>query len=50
MGKPEGKRLLGRFGQIWDDNNIDPEETGRNRMEWDGVEWIGLRTGVNHYL
>jgi hypothetical protein len=38
MGKPEGKRLLGRPRRKWVDNiKMDLREIG-----WDGVDWIGL--------
>jgi hypothetical protein len=38
VGKPEGKRLLGRFGSRWDDNiKVNLREIG-----WCGTDWIGL--------
>jgi hypothetical protein len=38
VGKPEGKRPLGRPRWRWVDNiKMDLGEIG-----WDGVEWIGL--------
>jgi hypothetical protein len=38
VGKPEGKRPLGRPRHRWVDNiKIDLREIG-----WDGVDWIGL--------
>jgi hypothetical protein len=38
VGKPEGKRPLGRPRHRWIDNiKIDLVEVG-----WDGVDWIGL--------
>jgi hypothetical protein len=38
VGKPEGKRSLGRPRRRWVDNiRMDLREIG-----WDGVEWIGL--------
>jgi hypothetical protein len=38
VGKPEGKRPLGRPRRGWADNiKIDPLEIG-----WGGVDWIGL--------
>jgi hypothetical protein len=38
VGKPEGKRLLGRHGCSWEDNiKIDLREIG-----WSGVDWIDL--------
>jgi hypothetical protein len=36
VGKPEGKRPLGRPRRRWVDNiKMDPREIG-----WDGVDWI----------
>jgi hypothetical protein len=38
VGKPEGKRLLGRSKRRWVDNiRTDILEIG-----WGGVDWIGL--------
>jgi hypothetical protein len=38
VGKPEGKRPLGRPRRWWVDNiRMDLLEIG-----WDGVDWIGL--------
>jgi hypothetical protein len=38
VGKPEGKRPLGRPRRSWVDNiKMDLRET-----EWDGMVWIGL--------
>jgi hypothetical protein len=38
VGKPEGKRLLGRTRRRWVDNiKIDFREMG-----WDGMNWIDL--------
>jgi hypothetical protein len=38
VGKPEGKRPLGRLGRRWDDNIvIDLRE-----VEWGGMEWVRL--------
>jgi hypothetical protein len=38
MGKPEGKRPLGRPGSRWEDNiEVDLKEVG-----WGGMEWIDL--------
>jgi hypothetical protein len=38
VGKPEGKRSLGRSRRRWVDNiNMDLREIG-----WDGVDWIVL--------
>jgi hypothetical protein len=41
VGKPEGKRPLGRPRRRWVDNiKMDLGEVG-----WDGVDWIGLAQG-----
>jgi hypothetical protein len=38
VGKPEGKRPLGRPRRIWGDNiKMDLRETG-----WDGMDWIDM--------
>jgi hypothetical protein len=38
VGKPEGKRLLGRRRRRWMDNiKIDLREIG-----WDGMDWIDM--------
>jgi hypothetical protein len=38
VGKPEGKRPLGRSKRRWVDNiKMDLREIG-----WDGMDWIGL--------
>jgi hypothetical protein len=38
MGKPEGKRQLGRSRRRWMDSiKIDLRERG-----WDGIDWIDL--------
>jgi hypothetical protein len=38
MGKPEGKRQLGRLRRSWADNvKMDLRET-----VWDGMDWISL--------
>ena len=35
VGKPEGKRLLGRPRRRWDDNNkMDLQEVGCGGMDW----------------
>jgi hypothetical protein len=38
MGKPEGKRLLGRPRRIW----VDNIKTDLREIEWDGMDWIDL--------
>jgi hypothetical protein len=48
MGKPEGKRPLGRPRCKWEDNNkMDLQEVGLGRMDWivlavDRDRWWGL--------
>jgi hypothetical protein len=43
MGKPEGKRPLGRPRRRWVDNiRMDLGEVG-----WDDVDWIGLAKDRN---
>jgi hypothetical protein len=43
VGKPEGKRPLGRSRRTWVDNiRTDLEETG-----WGDVDWIGLAQDRN---
>jgi hypothetical protein len=38
VGKPEGKRPLGRPRRRWEDNiNMDLREVG-----WGGIDWINL--------
>jgi hypothetical protein len=38
VGKPEGKRPLGRPRRRWVDNiNVDLRE-----IKWDGVDWVNL--------
>jgi hypothetical protein len=46
LGKPEGKRLMGRPRRRWEYNIKGPS---RNRMwRWTGVNWLGIETGVGH--
>jgi hypothetical protein len=48
VGKPEGKRPLGRPRRRWVDNNkMDLREIGRDGMDWielaqDRGQWTGL--------
>jgi hypothetical protein len=38
VGKPEGKRVLGRLWHRWEDNiRIELQEMG-----WGGMDWIGV--------
>jgi hypothetical protein len=49
VGKPEGKRPLGKLRHTWKDNiKMDHRQVG-----WCGVDWIGLvwlRIGTNEVL
>jgi hypothetical protein len=46
MGKPEGKRPLGRPRRRWVDNiRMDLEEVG-----WGDVDWIGLAQDRNRWI
>jgi hypothetical protein len=38
VGKPEGKRPLGRPGRRWEDNI----KMGLREIGWGGMEWIDL--------
>jgi hypothetical protein len=53
MGKPEGKRLLGKPRQRW----VYNKEMVLGEISWGGVDWIGLaqdrdkwRTVVNSVM
>jgi len=52
MGKPEGKRLLGRPRRRWVDNiRTDPQEMGCSYMDWIGLaqdrdRWKTLMSAV----
>jgi hypothetical protein len=38
VGKPEGKRPLGRLRRRWEDNiTMDPQEVGCGVMDWIGL-------------
>ena len=44
VGKPEGKRPLGRPRRRWEDNiKVDLEEVGRG--VWSGSSWLRIGTG-----
>ena len=49
VGKPEGKRPLGRPRHRWDDNiKMDPQEMGCGCM--DRIDsWLRIGTGGGHY-
>jgi hypothetical protein len=44
VGKPEGRRPLGRPKHRWLDNRMDLVEVG-----WDDVDWIGLAQGRDRW-
>jgi hypothetical protein len=45
VGKPEGKRPLGRLRRRWVDNvKIDLRE-----IEWDGIDWIDLARDMDQW-
>jgi hypothetical protein len=47
MGKPEGKRLLGRPRHRWEDNTkMDLQEVGGGGMDWIGLAPDGDRWRV----
>jgi hypothetical protein len=46
VGKPEGKRPLGRPRRRWVDNvKMDLRE-----IEWDGMDWIDLAQDRDHWM
>jgi hypothetical protein len=56
MGKPEGKRPMGRQRRRWVDNiKIDLTETGRDGMDWmdlvqDSDYWRALVNKIMNFL
>jgi len=47
VGKPEGKRLLGRPKLTWEDNiKIDLQEVGIGT--WTGSSWLRIGTSGGH--
>jgi hypothetical protein len=51
MGKPEGKRPLGRPRRRWEDIKMDLQEVGCGGMDWidlaqDGDRWRALVNAV----
>ena len=55
VGKPEGKRPLGRPRRIWEDNiKMDLQEVGRGRGDWmelaqDRDEWRAFVGTVRNF-
>jgi hypothetical protein len=46
VGKPEGKRPLGRRRHRWTDNiKMDLLEIGLNVVNWIGLVWLRISTG-----
>ena len=47
VGKPEGKRPLGRPRRRWEDNiKMDLQEVGCG--VWTGLSWLRIGTGDGH--
>ena len=47
VGRPEGKRPLGRHRRRWeDDNKMDLQEVGCGL--WTGSSWLRIGTGGGH--
>ena len=44
MGRPEGRRPLGRPRCRWEDNKIELQEVG-----WGGMDWIELAQDRNRW-
>jgi hypothetical protein len=45
VGKPEGRRPLGRHRCRWEDNiKVDLQYVGI----WTGLSWLRIETGVGH--
>jgi hypothetical protein len=48
VGKPDGKRPLGKPMRRWEDNNkMDLQEVGW-RGAWTGSSWLRIGTGGEH--
>jgi hypothetical protein len=49
MGKPVGKRPLGRPRRGWEDNiEVDLQEVKYVGMDWIGLAWLRIQTGGGH--
>jgi len=49
VGKPEGKRPLGRPRRRWEDNiKMDLQEVGCGEGVWTGSSWLRIGTGGGH--
>jgi hypothetical protein len=46
VGKPEGKRSLGRPRRRWADNI----QMGLEEIGWDGMDWIDLAQGREQWM
>ena len=47
VGKPEGKRPLGRPSRRWEDNiKMDLQEVGGGCGDW--MDWLRIGTGGGH--
>jgi hypothetical protein len=46
VGKPDGRRPLGRPRRRWEDNiKMDLQEVGNGGMDWIKLAWIGTGDG-----
>jgi hypothetical protein len=46
VGKPEGKRPIGRPRHMWVDNiRMDLGEVGWGDVDWTGLVWLRIGTG-----
>jgi hypothetical protein len=46
VGKPEGKRAVGRPRRRWEDIKMDIQEVGCG--VWTGLSWLRIGTGGGH--